>query len=96
MDDKSIKNNKKDEVNIQIIDKINELELEIKKINITEPNEPKSKNLSKRKLIINLDTIVYDIFGTGENKGRNYDKISAEIKKIENKNELEKAKLKKK
>ena len=96
MDDKSIKNNKKDEVNIQIIDKINELELEIKKINITEPNEPKSRNLSKRKLIINLDTIVYDIFGTGENKGRNYDKISAEIKKIENKNELEKAKLKKK
>ena len=55
------------------------------------------KNNSRRKifLITSTDTLVYEIMGSGENKSKSYDRISLEIKNIENKNELEKAKLKK-
>ena len=108
MDDKinNKKTNNNNLINVQIIDsvhdkfpKLNKLKIDIKKVNINEPNEQKSTNnsrsITKRKLIINLDTTVYDIIGAGENKNRNYDKITSEIKKIETKNELEKANLKK-
>ena len=95
--------------NIEIIDTINdnasndyELNNEINKINKKERKKDKlhtgKKNISKRKLniVINLDTVIYEVMGSGENKTKNYDKISLEIKNIENKNEIEKAKLRKK
>ena len=56
------------------------------------------KTNSKRKIniIINSDTIVYDIIGGNENKNRLYEKISLEITNLENKNLIEKSKLEKK
>ena len=95
---------------IEIIDSISEkssenypLDKEKNKISKTEPNyentpQKKSKERSKKKLYvpINLDTIVYDtLLGPVDNKNRTYDKITTEIKKIENKNESEKSKLEK-
>ena len=66
--------------------------------NYANTSRKKSKERSKKKLYvpINLDTIVYDtLLGPVDNKNRTYDKITTEIKKIENKNELEKSKLEK-
>ena len=55
-------------------------------------------DLSKNKLekVITLDTVVYDLFGSNESKVRNYDKISSEIKKVEQRAKVEQEKLKKK
>ena len=94
---------------IEIVDSISEksskkniLDKELNKINKTESNikkifSKKSRNKShKINIIINLDTIAYDILkGPLDNKNRTYEKISDEIKRIENKNELEKIKLQK-
>ena len=57
--------------------------------------------ISKKKLetVVTEDTLIYDIlFDITEEgkKNRNYEKVSKEIKKIEQKNETEKLKLKKK
>ena len=56
------------------------------------------KNISKNKLdkIISLDTLVYEILGPGEIRIKNFEKISSEIKKVEQMAKIEKAKLKKK
>ena len=56
-----------------------------------------SKKIMNR--IITEDTLVYDILfeqSTDENNIRNYEKVSEEIKKIEQKNEVEKSRLKRK
>ena len=57
-----------------------------------------SNNISKKKLdqIVSLDTIVYEIQGFGESRIKDYGKLSIEIKKVEQMNKIEKAKLKKK
>ena len=101
--------NNKDDDNIELVDSISDkisVDYEINpdnyKINTLGENNNKSpnnsKNISKRKInqVITLDTVIYEMFGFKENKNRNYDKISIEIKKIEQKNEIEKEKLKKK
>jgi len=54
------------------------------------------KKIEKLEKILTLDSVVYDIFDSGENKNKNYEKISNEIKRVEYKNNIEKEKLKKK
>ena len=54
------------------------------------------KKIEKMEKFLTLDSVVYDIFDSGENKNKNYEKISNEIKRMEFKNNIEKEKLKKK
>ena len=54
------------------------------------------KRIEKLEKILTLDSVVYDIFDSGENKNKNYEKISNEIKRVEYKTNIEKEKLKKK
>ena len=54
------------------------------------------KKIEKLEKMPTLDSVVYDIFESGENKNKNYEKISNEIKRVEYKNNIEKEKLKKK
>ena len=54
------------------------------------------KKIEKLEKILTLDSVVYDIFDSGDNKNKNYEKISNEIKRVEYKNNIEKEKLKKK
>ena len=54
------------------------------------PNVPSKKETKA----ISIDSVVYEILG--ENKNKNYEKIIAEIKKVEQKSELEKSQLQKK
>ena len=55
------------------------------------------KRIEKIEKILTLDSVVYDIFeSAGENKNKNYEKVSNEIKRVEYKNNIEKEKLKKK
>ena len=78
-----------------------QLDINSNKINIRNSNQKEisksSRFPSKRKLniVINLDTVAYNIVGLIESKNRNYDKITEEIKKLESKNEIEKSKLQK-
>ena len=53
------------------------------------PNVPNKKENKP----ISIDSVVYEIFG--ENKNKNYGKIIAEIKKVEQKSEIEKTQLQK-
>ena len=75
-----------------------QLDINSNKINIRNSNQKEisksSRFPSKRKLniVINLDTVAYNIVGLIESKNRNYDKITEEIKKLESKNEIEKSK----
>ena len=46
--------------------------------------------------MISLDTLVYEILNPGESRSKNYDKISFEIKNVEQIAKIEKAKLRKK
>ena len=98
-----LKNNKEGNINTKDSKSIdNEISEENFEINKKELNYDKSsnnlKNVSKRKmnLVITLDTVIYEIFNLNENKNRNYDRVSLEIKRIEQKNEIDKAKLRKK
>ena len=54
------------------------------------------KSTNKLDKVITLDTLVYEILNPGESRNKNFDKISAEIKNVELKSKMEKAKLKRK
>ena len=56
----------------------------------------KSSPKNKNDKMISLDTLVYEILNPGESRSKNYDKISLEIKNVEQIAKIEKAKLKKK
>ena len=56
----------------------------------------KSSPKNKTDKMISLDTLVYEILNPGESRSKNYDKISFEIKNVEQIAKIEKAKLRKK
>ena len=91
-------------------EELNKNNLNNKEIDYEEDNNPNevsqlessnhdsgTKNISKNKIekIISLDTLVYEI-SPGENRNKNYEKISLEIKNVEQMAKIEKAKLRKK
>lgn len=97
-------NNEKNEEKDEIFDiksenssELSQIDKEENKINISSPKQKIISKKTKRKIniVVNLDTVAYDIIRPYESKNRNYEKISLEIKKIEIKNDLEKSKLQK-
>ena len=97
-------NNEKNEEKDEIFDiksenssELSQIDKEENKINISSPKQKIISKKAKRKIniVVNLDTVAYDIIRPYESKNRNYEKISLEIKKIEIKNDLEKSKLQK-
>ena len=74
-----------------------ELEKNLKEINSDNRSSFDSKVIPKKiEKVFTLDTLVYEILNPGESRSKNYDKISFEIKNVEQNAKIEKAKLKKK
>ena len=65
-----------------------------KNVKISSSSSLPNAQTKKENKSISIDSVVYEIFG--ENKNKNYDKIIAEIKKVEQKSENEKNQLQKK
>jgi CRP-like cAMP-binding protein len=77
-------------------DKESEEDSEIKELNRVFPKTDGRLSSKKMEQTITLDTVVYEISGFGESRIKDYGKISAEIKQVEQMAKIEKAKLKKK
>ena len=103
-EEKEIKNKESHEDNNQnnnendnnYIDKESEEELDNNELNQILSLDEKRLSSKKLEQLINLDTVVYEIYGFGESRIKDYGKISAEIKQVEQLAKTEKAKLKKK
>jgi hypothetical protein len=85
-----------DNNDINFSDKESEEDSEIKELNRVFPKTDGRLSSKKMEQTITLDTVVYEISGFGESRIKDYGKISAEIKQVEQMAKIEKAKLKKK